>query len=300
MTPGNNNNLFLFLVMSLVLMLATYGCAAESGDTGTKQQTSGQVSDGNAALIQTDGKTVAERFLVPEGYRRIEAEKHSFAAYLRNLSLKPHGSKVLYYNGESKNRDVYEAVVDLEIGTKDLQQCADAVIRLRAEYLWQEQKYDSIRFNFTNGFTAAYAKWREGYRVKVEGNSASWVKSAGYSDSYQDFRKYLDLVFAYAGTLSLSKELEAVPVEDMQIGYIFIQGGSPGHCVIVVDMAQHEETGEKLFMLAQSYMPAQDIQILKNPNDSRLSPWYSGDFGGILKTPEWVFGKDDLKRFRDY
>ena len=48
-----------------------------------------------------------------------------------------------------------------------------------------------------------------------------------------------------------SKELS-----EMQIGDVFIRGGSPGHCVIVVDMAVHQETGEKLFMLAQSYMPA--------------------------------------------
>ena len=158
-------------------------------------------------------------------------------------------------------------VVDLDVGTRDLQQCADAVIRLRAEYLYQEQRYEEIHFNFTNGFNAEYAKWREGYRIKVEGNSVSWIKSSNPSQSYEDFRKYLDLVFAYAGTLSLAQELTLVQVAEMEIGDVFIQGGSPGHCVIVVDMAEHNETGEKLFM------PAQEIHILKNGRDSSISPW---------------------------
>lgn len=54
----------------------------------------------------------------------------SFAEYLRNLPLKPHGTKVKYYNGEEKPNDVYVAVIDIDVGTRDLQQCADAVIRL--------------------------------------------------------------------------------------------------------------------------------------------------------------------------
>ncbi len=106
----------------------------------------------------------------------------------------------------------------------------------------------------------------------------------------------MDMVFAYAGTISLAQELKPVAIEDMRIGDVFIQA-SPCHCVIVVDMAQNTETGEKLFMIAQSYMPAQDIQILKNYNDESISPWYSVDFGDVLNTPEWKFNKGDLKRF---
>lgn len=139
----------------------------------------------------------------------------------------------------------------------------------------------------------------QGYRIVIDGNETRWVKKTGYSNDYKDFRKYLDIVFAYAGSLSLSKELKNVELEDMKIGDVFIQGGSPGHCVIVVDMAENKVTGEKLFMLAQSYMPAQDIHILKNLQNREFSPWYSLNFGEKLITPEWIFGKDDLKRFEE-
>jgi hypothetical protein len=111
------------------------------------------------------------------------------------------------------------------------------------------------------------------------------VEKAERPIDYSDFRKYLDMVFAYAGTLSLSKEMDAIPVSDMRIGDIFIKSASPGHCVIIVDMAQNKETGQKLFIIAQSYMPAQDIHILKNKIDPAISPWYPVDFGNHLETP---------------
>ena len=104
------------------------------------------------------------------------------------------------------------------------------------------------------------------------------------------------MVFMYAGTLSLSQELPTIAPSNMAIGDIFIKGGSPGHAVIVMDIAENTK-GEKIFLLAQSYMPAQNIHLLKNPTDSKLSPWYALKDLKILETPEWNFTKNDLKRW---
>jgi len=250
------------------------------------------------AIINEDGVVLAERFNVPRGYKRVEAQEGSFAQYLRNLELKPHGSKVLFYNGNTKeNYGVYEAVANMDIGKKNLQQCADAIMRLRGEYFYSKGMYDKIHFNFTNGFKVDYSKWVEGYRVKIDGNNTRYIKKNKKSNTYNDFRNYMELIFMYAGTMSLSDELETVALEDMQIGDVFIQGGSPGHAVIVVDMARGIKSDKKLFMLAQSYMPAQDIQILANPNDD-MSPWYSLEDVETIATPEWTFNKKDLKRFK--
>ncbi len=54
---------------------------------------------------------------------------------------------------------------------------------------------------------------------------------------------------------------------------------------------------EKIFLLCQSYMPAQEIHILKNFNNKDLSPWYETDFEGDLETPEWTFSKSNLRRY---
>jgi hypothetical protein len=257
-----------------------------------------QLSEKAKTMINEKGMTISERINVPEGYSRIEVENNSFAEYLRNLPLKEHQAKVLYYNGKVKeNFGVYEAVVDMEIGTKNLQQCADAVMRLRGEYLYQQKKWDQIHFNLTNGFRVDYRKWMQGYRVVVDGNKTYWAKKSSELNSYETFRNYMEFVFIYAGTLSLSQELQSVKLEEMQIGDVLIQGGSPGHAVIVVDMAENQETGEKLYLLAQSYMPAQEIQLLANPNNRKISPWYILSTDEKIHTPEWVFTKDDLMRF---
>lgn len=106
------------------------------------------------------------------------------------------------------------------------------------------------------------------------------------------------MVFAYAGTASLEAELAFAPGDEPNIGDVFIRGGHPGHAVVVVDKAGDPATGRNVFLLAQSYMPAQEIQVLVNPNDSGLSPWYAAGFGSVLRTPEWTFTATERKRFK--
>lgn len=252
---------------------------------------------GNKLLIP-NGTSVATRFAMPPGYQRIKAEAGSFAEYLQSLPLKENGALVHYYNGTEKPNKVAAAVLSIDIGTKDLQQCADAVMRLRAEYLLKTKQYSALHFNFTNGFKADYSKWRSGYRIRVKGNSVSWVKTEKESSSYASFREYMDMVFNYAGTASLSQELKAVSLSQMQIGDVFIRGGSPGHAVIILDMALDPKTNKKLYLIAQSYMPAQDIHILVNKSKPSISPWYELDeTAEEILTPEWPFTASELKRF---
>lgn len=249
--------------------------------------------------IDTSGKTILSRILVPNNYQRIHVKENTFAQYLRKLPLKPPGSTVKLYNGKEKFRNVHIAVINIDIGKKDLQQCADAIMRLKAEYLFGKGEFDKIHFNFTNGFRCDYSKWIDGYRIKVNGYKTTWVKKYGYSNTYKDFLNYMELIFMYAGTLSLEKELTKVELKDIRTGDVFIQGGSPGHAVIVVDMAVNKDNGSKIFLLAQSYMPAQDIHILVNKKDKDLSPWYSlTDVNEKLYTPEWTFNSSDLRRFK--
>jgi len=285
MLHANKMTTLKFLSAS-VLMLLVFSCGSQSR---------GMIND---SVVNKNGLTIQDRFIVPDGFVRIDADSTSFAFYLRSLPLKPDGEKVKHFDGREKSSDgVYCAVVDLPIGVKNLHQCADAVIRLRAEYLWQQKKCSAIHFNFTSGFRADYSKWMSGQRISVEGNNCRWVPRREASNTYDDLWSYLETVFMYAGTLSLEKELTAVDWGGMRPGDVLIQGGSPGHAVIVVDMIVNETTGEKRFLLAQSYMPAQEIQILINPSNSEISPWYSLECNDDIRTPEWNFKKADLKRF---
>ena len=244
-------------------------------------------------------QTLASRFAPPEGYQRTREPRGSFGEWLRRLPLKKGCPDVLLFNGQKKgNQAAHAAVVDIDVGDRDLQQCADAVMRLRAEFLRSAGQAAAVSFHFTSGDRCDLARWLEGWRPVVRGQAVRWTRSAAPDASYATFRRYLDTLFTYAGTQSLSKELRPVASPaDMQVGDVFIQGGSPGHAVLVADMAVHAQTGKRLFLLVQSYMPAQEVHVLRNPSDATLSPWYRGDFGGALVTPEWTFRASDLRRF---
>lgn len=250
------------------------------------------------SLINESENSIENRFLCPPGFKRVQLNSSSFSAYLRSLPLKKYGSSVNLFNGSIKlNQQAHLSVIDLPIGKRDLQQCADAVMRLRAEYLFNSKQFDKIHFNFTNGFKADYSKWKAGNRIAVSGNHVRWKPSSSSNGSYESFWKYLEMVFSYAGTASLEKELPSKPISEMKIGDVLIQGGFPGHAVIVIDMCENEINGERMYMLAQSFMPAQEIQLLKNPLADELSPWYKLNDNETIRTPEWTFTKNDLKSF---
>lgn len=208
---------------------------------------------------------------LPAGYTRQTAPDNSFAAWLRRVSLKK--DKTVYlYNGTPKgNQQAQYAVLDVPVGNRDLQQCADAVMRLRAEYLFAQQRFDAILFVDNEGgrypFTAPYTRSR--------------------------FEAYLQRVFGMCGTASLAKQLHPADWVGLQPGDVLIRGGFPGHAVMVMDVAQNNE-GHTLYLLAQSYMPAQDIHVLRNPANDE-SPWYEVSNDNTIATPEWVFKKEELR-----
>lgn len=279
------------------LSLNFLGCHPEGGAQAAHYPAQKSILLDTIYVLDTSGYTIEHRFPAPKGFQRVAYPENSFAHYLRTLPLQPANAPVLLYNGTLKrNQAAASAVVAMDIGTRDLQQCADAVIRLRAEYLWEQKAYDAIQFHFTNGFLAKYTHWQSGQRIRVSGNDVSWTSSRGADPSYQAFRSYLNMVFAYAGTLSVTKELQPQSLANLQVGDVFIQGGSPGHAVIVVDMVVNSTTEEKMILLAQSYMPAQNIHVLTNPGAD--TPWYAVDeLEDVFSTPEWRFQGSDLRRF---
>lgn len=232
----------------------------------------------------------------PSSFKRIEENRHSFAQFLRERSLKKDNT-VYLYNGKIKaNQQAQFAVMDISIGTKDLQQCADAIMRLRAEYLFAEKRYDQIKFSSGNGLWLVYNDWLKGIRYKVSGNQLVAVKGTPVANTHENLMNYLEFVFAYCGTSTLPTSLYKKPIMEMQAGDIFLKPGAPGHAVIVMDMVQNTK-GEKAYLLAQSYMPAQNIHVLKNPAADN-SPWYALNNYEIIETPEWRFTKEQLYGWR--
>lgn len=284
----------------LSVLFVIFGCSDVQKKTEDTEATiSGQTSQNQIQPMEIAKYNNIAAIPVPDGYKRIEVAQNSFGEYLRKLELKQTDNVVYYYNGQkSKNQSAHFAIIKMDVGTQDLQQCADAVMRLRGEYLFQKNDFGAIHFNFTNGDKVDFLKYASGYRAAINGSKVNWTKKATADTTYKTFRSYMDLIFMYAGSHSLEKEL--IPVtnsNEIQPGDVFIHGGFPGHAVTVIDVAIDEKTGERIFMLSQSFMPAQEIHILKSFDD--FSPWYSTNFTKILETPSWTFERTDLKRFMD-
>jgi hypothetical protein len=232
---------------------------------------------------------VVTRFKTPEGYHQCAIQPGSFAEYLQDLPLKPIGAHTLTYKGSTAATDPFTAaVVDMSVGKEDLQQCADAVMRLRAEYLYHQKRYAEIAFHFESGFRCGYIQYANGYRY----SKGRWLLKEKTDYGYKTFMSYMNLVFAYAGTPSLEKGLYKVTDPNkLKAGDVFIKGGSPGHCFIVMDVAENSQH-KKLFLLAQSFMPAQNIQVLQYEDN----PWFSMD----VKTGIWYSELVDMAYLRSF
>jgi hypothetical protein len=168
-------------------------------------------------------------------------------------------------------------------------------MRLRAEYFFNQDNIDSIRFKATDGTDLSFAKWIKGERYRLKGAMLVAYSSGSFGgNKRQQLEQFLEVVFSYCGTISLSKETKPVnDLNNLQAGDVFIKAGSPGHAMIVVDAAINDR-GEKIFMLAQGLMPAQSIHVVKNPMDEKMSPWYSVTDDLKIITPEWIFYRNQL------
>lgn len=263
--------------LSLFALLALISCNTLNSE-GVLTSSSLNFEE-STSMINQFGKTVLERIDAPFGYTRVRVNAEGFGAYLRTLPLKPAGSLVTYYNGETKpNNNIYVSVVDMPISDRNLQLSTDSVMRLISEYLYSKKEYDRIVFH-------------------ADKQPLSFVDFA-HNDFTQDkFNQYMDYVMEEVNTPSFCADLKSIPLRDIKIGDIFVQNSLPnGHAVIVVDMVENRK-GEKLVLLAQGFYPAQEIHLLANPNQDELSPWYLIKEGNLL-TPEWRFMSTDLMRFK--
>lgn len=242
---------------------------------------------------------LSSRFAPPRGFERVAVAPGSFGAWLRGLPLAPEGHAVLTYRGDvllPPDHENIAAVVAIDIGTADLQQCADSVIRLHAEWRWSLGARDQT-YRAASGAMMPFARWMRGERPVEEGNAIRW-KAIGKPDppggDHLSFRKYLDSVFTWANTGALALYAKKATIDEARPGDFVVLPGSPGHAVLVLDMAVSPE-GKRAALLGQGFMPAQSFQVLR-PEKGRV--WFDIDAGSPgLKTPFWpIFPWDSLRR----
>ncbi|MDR2205981.1 MAG: DUF4846 domain-containing protein [Flavobacteriaceae bacterium] len=243
--------------------------------------------------------TINTRFFPPKGYSWKEEKSGSFGEFLATFPLYPEHFPVRTYKKIPLAKQYnHVAILKVDVGEKDLQQCADAWMRLYSEYLWAKKDYDKIVFQFTSGQYLSWNDYKNGTRTIEIGDKVKFIKKAKFDDSYKNFRKYLNLVFNYAGTISLDRESKPIlRNKDIQTGDFLINPGSPGHSVFIVGIAENAE-GKRVYLLAESFMPAQDIHIIINPLNKNISPWYELNVNApVTQTAKYTFKPTSVKRF---
>lgn len=285
--------LILILLITVVTLAFQYKPVKETVNYVAKSV------DLKESLINKDSLTISSRVKTPKGFKRVEYAKGSFQDYLRNYKLKPYGSKIINYDdSEYYWQKGHIGILEIDVPKNGLQQCADALIRIRSEYLWDNNRKNEIGFNFTSGHYCSWQKYAEGYRPKINGNKVTFSKTASANHTKENFYKYLNLIYMYSGTLSLSQELKSITsAKDLKLGDMLILGGSPGHIVMLGDEAVNEK-GEKLFLLFQGNTPAQSVHLVKNLEDSEISPWYNLKMNVVIPVSNFTFYDSKFARFK--
>lgn len=247
-------------------------------------------------------ESLACRIPAPKGFARDKAPARSYAHWLRHLPLLPKGRPVRSYKGGmilEANSPYLSAVVDLDLSKRDRQQCADTIMRLRGEYHYFRGKPERTRFKWAGGKRFGYGQWARGIRpVKGSSSGRRWTfeAKARPGRGYRNFRRYLEFMFSWTGTLHMVGEKRVKP-DALRAGDFFIQGGSPGHAVVILDLARGADGKKVKALLGQGFIPAQDLHVLRAPDGS---PWFTLDPSSTqVKTPLWrPFSWSDLRRFR--
>lgn len=226
------------------------------------------------------------RFAPPAGFERVPLPDGSFGAWLRGLPLAAAGTPVRTFRGDvlrEASHPNIAGVAALDVGKGDLQQCADSIMRLHAEWRWSRGDR-AVSYRAASGAELPFARWSRGERVVAHGNALAWELTGKPGADHANFRKYLDTVFNWANTVALARDAARTSLEQLRPGDFFILPGNPGHTVLVLDLARAPD-GRRAVLLGQGFMPAQSFHILKS---SPGEAWFAIDHAkeGVA-TPFW-------------
>lgn len=180
----------------------------------------------------------------PPGYQRIEAGD-SYTTFIRNLPLKPRGSRVkLYKGGNAHMQWLAAAVIDWPV-LSNSEQCADVTMRVRGEYLLSEKRYSDLCFTGVDGKEYAYT-----------GGS-----------SRDAFVKYMKNVYVKCNTASVYKETRQRSFKDVRPGDVLVypsrRKGMSGHAILVADVAR-TKSGKTAILCVEGNTPAREAHIVRS------------------------------------
>lgn len=226
-----------------------------------------------------DARTVGAAFPPPAGADWVAGD--AFGESLRALPLAAPEVPVTTWDGRVVRRDA--RVIEIPLVRGDLQQCADSVVRVRAEWLKKEGL--PVQFHATSGDRLDWERWSHGERPVEVGGRLQWRAAGGAAD----WDGYLRALFNWGGSWSLEK-LDSAQATSPEAGMILVHGGFPGHAVLLLGVAKRED--ETFVLVGQGFMPAQSFHVDPGP----FGGWWRWE--DPLALSVWTFSTSELRRFR--
>lgn len=241
-----------------------------------------QVADAEPAKAEpVIARTVGEAFPLPAGAERVSGG--AFGDWLRALPVAPAEQPVRDVRGRVVSHRA--RVVPIPMTKGDLQQCADSLMRLRAT--WLRTQGVAPMFHATSGDPMPLERWAKGERPHDVGNRLAWRGGARATTLDEAFEPWLAQVMVWAGTISLAKNDTVPDTDGPTPGDVLVVGGSPGHAVILLDVARR---GDATFVLiGEGFMPAQDFHVELGDHDG----WWRWDDG--VRLDHWAMPASALR-----
>jgi hypothetical protein len=240
-----------------------------------------------AVLSIGQAETIKEVYVPPAGAQRIQGD--AFANWLQALPLKDEDAAIRTYSGRRVSHN--GRPVDFPLVRGDLQQCADSAIRLRAEWIRASGgDLTSLSYFATSGDPLPWSRYKGGEQPFVRSDRIAWRP---VDPATQSWEGWLQAVFTWAGTRSLAA-YETLPVTgEPKPGHLLVSPGSPGHAVVILDVAKGLH-GEGIFLLiGEGFMPAQDFHVEHGPH----AGWWAWGSDGV-RLNHWHMKRESLRRWK--
>lgn len=228
-------------------------------------------------VLTAGATTIGEAFPIPDGF--IRTEDSAFGKWARQRVVEDPTEPIRTYAGDRVAH--HGRVVRLPLVPGDRQQCADSLIRLRAE--WERSLGISPVFHATSGDPMGWQRYQDGEIPYEKNGRIAWKTGKPGS-----FEQYLARVFIWAGTASLHA-YDTKPVTSPRSGDMLIQPGYPGHAVLLLDVVSRGS--ERLVLIGEGYMPAQNFHVELGP----VGGWWRWNEGVALD--HWNLPAETLRRF---
>ncbi len=265
------------VVSTAILVAFTLACG---GDLAEEEEPATTTAPAPAPSVPSSSGPLWEVFPPPAGAERLEADP--FATWIGALNVKAPDVPVRTHDGRVVRGHPGARVIDLPMVPGDLQQCADAAIRVRAE--WLEETGGEILYHATSGDPIPWTRWQAGERPYEKDGGLAWRPGTGGG-----WEAYLTAVMVWAGTWSVAT-YDTVPAEDPRAGDLLVEGGFPGHAVMLLDVAKRDE--ETFVLIGESFMPAMDFHVEPGP----VEGWWSWEEG--VRLAHWDLREAPLRRWK--